>query len=150
MRALVLILALALSGCASSGFLPNKLQLSKETMPFPERYQREAARVVQLRGGDRERVTVSYPRTTIGQTAQSPQRWYVCVRGLTPPPVEDGLPTVEEFAGTTLNPAANSRLYDVLLFFPADGALPSVRDGYDSSLCRDGAFERLTAEPPLT
>lgn len=149
MRITAIILALVLSGCSGMNLTPSTLQFSGQTMAFPDTYQSEAARVVQQQNGDPAQVTVSYPRTTVGLNALAPQRWYVCVRGITPKPTKATLPDVGEFAQRIVDPAGHTGIYDVLLFFSAKGARPSVRTGTDSDLCRDGQYERLTAEPPV-
>lgn len=150
MRALIPMAALMLTGCTATSLSLHTVQISSESLPFPAHYQVEAARVAAARGGDPGLARVSYPRTTVGMTIASPQRWYVCVRGLPAAPKPDRLPNVMELAERLVDPITNAGVFDVILFFDSATSRPSQREGYDTPLCRDGQFERVTAEPPLT
>lgn len=150
MRLFVLVATtVLLAGCTSPNTSLNRLQFSSDTLPFPDNYQSEAARVVAQRGADASLARVSYPRTTLGTAVTAPQRWYVCVQGVSTAPRPERLPNVEEFVGSLFASDAARDVHNVVLIFGTEGRRPSVREGYDSALCRDVAFEPITAEPPL-
>lgn len=150
MRLLVLLGAtVLLAGCTSPNTSLNRLQFSAETLPFPKNYQSEAARIVAQRGADATLARVSYPRTTLGAGVAAPQRWYVCVQGVSTAPRPERLPNVEELVGNLFASDEARGVHNDVLIFGSEGRRPSVREGYDSALCRDGAFEPITAEAPL-
>lgn len=136
-----------LAGC--SAYSPSGLQFSKESVPFPEHYQQETARIVAKRDADRSLVTVSYPRNLIGATPLSPLRWYSCVRGLSGAKKPERLPRIDELLQGVLDPAANQGTHNVMLVFNSDSARPAVREGFDLPLCRNGQYEPLTSAAPL-
>jgi hypothetical protein len=125
------------------------LQFSAEALPFPDNYQVEAARIVSQKRADPQKATVSYPRQTLGVSAFSPQRWYVCIRGVSEKPKPDRLPKAAELAARWLDPQTDQGTHNIVLFFGTT-VRPTAREGYDSPLCREGQYEPITAEPPLT
>lgn len=144
----VVLVAGIVAGCSGQNMSFNRLQFSAETVPFPDHYQAEAARVVAKRGGDLPNTQVSYPREVLGASAFGPRRWYSCIRGLPgPTPVAGRLLNVEDTIGIWTG--HHTRVFDIVLFYSSEGRA-SVQSGFDSPLCRDAAFEAITAEPPLT
>lgn len=151
MRIAATILAgMLVAACAGPNSSLNTLQFSDETVPFPKNYQVEAARVVRDRSGDPASVLVSYPRPIIGATMIGPQRWYVCLRGVPAPAPSASPPMAAELAAQWLfQQRPENRRFDVVLIFSRDSGRPSIKTGLDSPLCNDGAFEPLTAAPPV-
>jgi hypothetical protein len=140
--------AALLVGCSNHNVSPHTVQLSGETLAFPDNYEVEAARLVRDRGADPEFARVSEPQPTLGETVFSPKRWYVCVKGVpAPTPKSAALPPVTELVEQVFSPEAG--VYDVLLIF-SGRQRPSVREGYDSPLCRDQSYRAIKAEPPLS
>lgn len=139
-----------LLGCSNHNVSPHTLQFSGENVAFPENYQVEAARIVRDRKADPEFARVSEPQPTLGDTAFSPKRWYVCVRGIpAPKPNSTRPPPVSEVVENWITSRQPSGVYDVLLIF-SGRERPSAREGYDSPLCRDQNFLPITVEPPVT
>ena len=141
-------IAVILAGCSGHNLSPHTLQFSGDTLPVPANYEREAARIVRDRGAEPATVRVSEPQTTLGVTAFSPKRWYVCVKGI---PAPQGKPQgplpIDETVGGWLTPGSDDASYDVLLIF-SGAPTPSVREGYDSPLCRNLNYHAITASPP--
>jgi hypothetical protein len=139
---------LILVGCSSGIVSPHTLQFSGATLAYPENYQVEAARIVRDRRADPEFARLSEPQPTIGETAFSPKRWYVCIRGIpASTPKSTALPPLTEMVENLYSPETG--VYDVLLIF-SGRERPSVREGYDSPLCRDQKYQAITAEPPMS
>jgi hypothetical protein len=151
MRAIVFgLVAVLLAACGPYNSGLNTLQFSSETVPFPQNYQIEAARVAATRPhAPGVTLVVSRPQPTLGLNALSPQRWFVCIRGLASPAGPSrSWPKLDELVGQILDPAANPGNHDVILVFSGT-ARPTLRQGTDSPLCRTAVFEPLTAAAPL-
>jgi hypothetical protein len=150
MRAIILALAMfALAGCAGQNTSIATLQFSGSSEKFPDNYQVEAARVVATRVvADGEQVRISRPQPILGTTAFSPKRWYVCILGLAGPARPNRIPPIYDAVMNAADPASNAGVYNLVLVFN-EGRRPSVKTGYDSPLCRNAAYEALTAKPPL-
>lgn len=137
--------ALMLSGCWAGQFYPATMQWNSTTVPFPDQYQREAARAVAARNGDLSAALVSKPKPMAGTSAFSPQRWYSCISGVIPRSNgRERLPRLAELFDAERDPQA----YHIMLTFDKFGR-PSVKDVLDSPLCRGLQFEPVTAEVPL-
>ena len=141
------ILAAVVAGCSGQNTSLNRLQFSDETVPFPDDYQAQAARVVADGNVEVASVLVSYPQLTLGASAFEPQRWYSCLSGIPAPVTTPRLPNVEEALGTLLG--SRSGVFYTVLVFSGSGGRPTIRSGYDSALCQDVVFEPITAEPPI-
>jgi hypothetical protein len=137
-----------LVGCSNQNMSMNTMQFSGATVPYPENYEVEAARVIKQRGGDLASSRASQPWATIGSGPFSPQRWYVCIRGL-PPRGEPPKPKALELAEERLGHRSFFGVYDVVLFFSDRTGRPSVRTGYDSPLCRDLEYHPINVDPPV-
>jgi len=146
----LLIVAGLIAACSNQNTSWSTIQLSGDTMPYPENYQAEAARIVAQRGGDPASASVSQPQSTLGATAFAPQRWYVCVRGLSQAPRPARLPKPMELVDQLFDSRASAGIHNVILVFGAPGRRPTVREGYDSPLCHDGRYEMIVAAPPTT
>jgi hypothetical protein len=139
-----------LLGCSNHNVSPHTLQFSGDTVAYPEKYQAEAARIVRDRKADPGFARISEPQLTLGETAFSPKRWYVCVRGISAPkPKSNRPPPAAEIVERWITSRQPARIYDVLMIF-SGRERPSVREGFDSPLCRDQTYVPITAEPPLT
>lgn len=138
-----------LAGCTNTNIGLSRVQLSSDTTPFPTNYQSEVARILAERGGNSTRISASYPRRTTGATAFDPQRWYVCVRGISDVLKPRRLPRPAELIDQLFDPSAMSGEHNVVLFFSTEGRRPSVQEGFDSPLCRDGDYGPVKAEAPL-
>lgn len=152
MRSIIFgLAAVLLAACGPYNTGLTTLQLSGETVPFPDQYQVEAARVAATRPrAPGATLLVSRPQATLGVNALAPQRWYVCIRGLASPSTGAApWPKLDELAGGILAPASRAGHHDVVLVFSGTKR-PTLRQGTDSSLCRAAVFEPLTAEAPLT
>ncbi len=145
---LLLVLAASLAGCSSQNASLSTLQFAGETVPYPDHYEAEAARLVEERGVEPALVTVSQPQTTLGAGPFSPRRWYICVRGMPtsakPRPARP-VEVLEEWLGQR----TTAGVHDVVLIFSGTAGRPSVRSGYDSPLCRGLQYGPITAEAPL-
>ena len=142
------MLAAVLSGCVGPLSL-SKLQFNEATVAFPDNYQSEAAYAVERRGGERSLTRVSKPRPLVGATANAPQRWYSCIVGLvSPQPEPERWPYLTDFFDAGRHQGPGAKPFHVVLVFNGSGR-PTTRQGFDSPLCRDGAYEAITAEPPL-
>ena len=147
-RALPLGFAAILAGCSGHNVSPHTLQFSGEAIPFPANYEAEAARIVRDRGVDPEAVRISEPQPTLGVTAFSPKRWYVCVRGIPNPQAKSsGLVPIDEMVDAWLAQTSGDGSYDILLFF-SGSQTPSVREGFDSPLCRNRDYVAIRVAPP--
>ena len=152
MRVAAVLTTIAIvAGCSGPGLGLNRVQLSGEASAFPENYQIEAARVVGDRHGDLATAIVSYPRKTVGAGIASPQRWYVCISGLTDPRAgkRPSIPPALDMVDQWLHPETAEEYFVVLVFSSAHGR-PSERDGLNSALCHGAAFEPIEAEPPAS
>ncbi len=139
--------AATLAGCSGHNMSPHTVQFSGDTIPFPVNYESEAAKVIRERGGDLSTARVSEPKPTLGVTAFSPKRWYVCVKGIpAPQPRASGLLPLDEMVDGWLTHKSGEQSYNVLLFFSSQTA--SRREGYDSPLCRDLDYREIKASPP--
>jgi hypothetical protein len=143
----ILLIAGLASGCASINTAIHNLQFSGDAETFPADYNERAANyVAELPVGGS--LSVSYPEMTLGETATSPKRWYVCVRGLAPQlPVETGLKPVLEAVEGVLDPGQGGPRYEVILIM-RDGGVTSPIKAFDSPLCRAGRYEGLKALQP--
>lgn len=142
--------AAILLGCSNHNVSPHTIQFASDTVSYPENYQVEAARIVRDRKADPEFARVSEPQPTLGETAFSPKRWYVCVRGIpAPKPKSSSLPPVAEIVESWVTARPAGGVYDVLLVFSGRDR-PSVREGFDSPLCQNQTYAPVSAEPPLT
>ncbi|MET3900842.1 hypothetical protein ABIB57_004810 [Devosia sp. UYZn731] len=141
---LALSLVSVLAAC--SGYNINRVQFSGETIPFPENYQQEAARVVALNGGTISTAKVSRPQETIGESPFGPKRWYSCISGTTEPEKSGNWPNVENLVRGLVG--VNDGIYNRVMFFSAQSRRPSVKSGFDSDLCKRAIFEPITAAPP--
>lgn len=151
MRAVLFaMVAVILAACGPYNTGLNTVQVSAETLPFPENYQVEAARVAATRPqAIGTSILVSQPRPTLGVNPLSPQRWFVCVRGLAAPEqAKPSLPPLDRLAGQLIDLAAYSGHHDLVLIFSGT-ARPTVLEGTDSALCRAAVFEPLMATAPL-
>lgn len=149
---IVLVVAGFLTACSGPNTGLNTLQLSNEALPFPKNYQVEAARIVRDRGSDIAAARVSQPQQTVGLGVMTPKLWYVCISGLPDPDPDaqrDRLPPLMDFVGDLVYQGSASTRYELVLFFSAEDRRPSVREGWDGQLCRDAAFEQITASPPV-
>ncbi len=149
MRALIILAGCLVAGCSPTTAPINTMQFSEETLPFPDNYQVEAARVVAQRRVDPKDASVSYPQTTLGLNAFSPHRWYVCIRGLSDLQKPEQIPRPGDIIESWIDPRANAGIHNVVLIFGETGR-PSAREGYDSPLCRNGQYEPITAVAPVT
>lgn len=140
---LTLACAAALACCSGANTGVSNLQFSGAAEPFPADYQARVLRYLGEQSG--AGVSVSYPQTTVGETALSPKRWYVCVRGTTPPgPPPTRLKPVLEAAHDLLRSRADPRSYDVVLVLRPSGTVSAIK-GFDAPLCADGRYEALSA-----
>lgn len=88
---------------------------------------------------------VSYPQATVGETALSPKRWYVCLSGVQPPGLPPtSAPPLLDAATALVQPGSRRGVYHVLLILRASGTVSALK-GYDSPLCADGRYEALAA-----
>ena len=145
-RAISILLLVSLaSGCASTNTAMHNLQFSGAAETFPADYNERAAKyVAELPVGGS--LIVSYPEMTLGETATSPKRWYVCVRGLAPQlPVETGLKPVLETVEGMLGPKQGGPIYEVILIMRDSGVTSAIK-AFDSPLCRAGRYEGLRSE----
>lgn len=149
MRVLLILAVYLVAGCSPTTAPINTIQFSEETLPFPDNYQAEAARIVAERRADPSDASVSYPQTTLGLSALSPRRWYVCVRGISDELKPQQIPTPGAIIESWLDPRAEAGLHNVILLFGTNGR-PVAKDGYDSPLCRDGLYEPITAAASVT
>lgn len=149
MRALIILAGCLVAGCSPTTAPINTMQFSEETLPFPENYQVEAARIVAQRRADTNGASVSYPQTTLGLSPFSPRRWYVCVRGVSDEPKPERIPRPGDIIEGWIDPRAEAGIHNVVLFFGTTGR-PTAKDGYDSPLCRNSQYEPITATAPVT
>ena len=147
--AATILFGAAIAACSGPNSGLNTLQFASAALPFPTDYQVEAARVVRDRGGDLGNVLVSYPQQTIGAGVAGPRRWYSCLRGMPAPVSSTSLPLALEMAAEWMSQQPSENRYDVVLVFSSENRRPSVRAGTDSPLCRDAAYEPITAELPV-
>ena len=138
----VLLLAGLVFGCASTNTALHNLQFSGDAETFPADYNARAAKhVAELPVGGS--LLVSYPETTLGETATSPKRWYVCVRGLAPQlAVETGLKPVLETVEGMVSPRQGGPIYELILIM-RDSGVTSAIEAFDSPLCQAGRYEGL-------
>lgn len=141
----ILLLAGLASGCASTNSAMHNLQFYGDAETFPADYNQRAAKYVAgLPVGGR--LTISYPEMTLGETAASPKRWYVCVRGLAPQlPVETGLKPVLETVEGMLDPKQGGPIYEMILIMRDSGVTSAIKT-FDSPLCGAGRYEGLRGE----
>ena len=140
---LILACAAALAACSGANSGVSTLQFSGAAEPFPSDYQ---ARVLRYLGEQPATgATVSYPQTTVGETAFSPKRWYVCLHGLAPSgPPPTRLKPVLELAHDLVASRPVSGVYEVVLVLRASGTVSAIK-GFDSPLCASGRYEALPA-----
>ena len=144
-------ICLGLGACTGPNTGIATLQFSGDTVAFPETYQADAARVLSTMPGaaNNPNLSISAPQTTLGVTAVSPKRWYVCVRGITPPgPRPTTWRPLVDVARTYLDPASNADSYDAVLFFRGSGR-PTVKLAWDAPLCRTASYAPLETPIPL-
>jgi hypothetical protein len=141
---LAVLAAISLSACGPTSNVNHSvgsLQFNGDTEPYPEDYAEVAAQMV--RGRDTVApLTISEPQTMRGEGPFSPQRWFVCVRGIKPvgnPPRR--VPLQRQFEDWIAPPHSTGN-YDVILMFRGE-ARPAVVEGHDARLCRFATFEPL-------
>ncbi|MBS3847105.1 hypothetical protein KD146_00205 [Devosia sp. BSSL-BM10] len=140
---LTLSLCLTIAACSGANTGLHNIQFSGAAEAFPADYQVRARRYLGAEAG--LTVAVSYPRLTLGETALSPKRWYVCLRGLEPTgSAPDGFRPVLEIAENMMSAQSRPGTYDVVLVLRASGTSTAIK-GYDSPLCREGRYEVLAA-----
>ena len=144
-------MCMGLGACTGPNTSLSTLQFTDDTVAFPDTYRDDAARVLANMPGaaNNPNLTISAPQTTLGVTAVSPRRWYVCVRGITPPgPPPTRLKPLLELASNALDPASTTGSYDAVLFFRGSGR-PTVKLAFDAPLCRSGTYAPLETPTPL-
>lgn len=144
---MALALASILIGCTGPNTSFSTLQFADESLPFPEHYETEAARVVRDRRADFGAVRLSEPQLTIGAKPTSPKRWYVCLQGV-PQKGRRKRVTLAETLESALGHRTTPTTHYVVLFFSGPGR-PHVAEGRGSPLCQNMEFRPLTAEAPI-
>lgn len=140
---LLLAFVMLLGGCSGSNTGLQNLQFSGEAEAFPADYSARALRYLGAQMGPG--VAVSYPRTIVGETALSPRRWYICLRGLAPPePAPRAAKPLLEAAVDLMQSGSGEGVYDVIVILRASGAVSAIK-GFDAPLCAGGRYEALLA-----
>jgi hypothetical protein len=140
---LTLVLVGAIAGCSGANTALHNVQFSGAAEPFPTDY---AARALRYLGAQPTAgVSVSYPQTTVGETALSPKRWYICLTGLMPPgPPSSTAKPLLDAAFDLARRDSSQGIYEVILVLRASGTVSALK-GFDSPLCADGRYEALAA-----
>ena len=141
----ILVLVSLMSGCSSTNTAIHNLQFSGDAETFPVDYNaRAASYVAKLPAAGS--LSVSYPETTLGETATSAKRWYVCVRGLQPQiPTPTGLKPVLELVEGMVDPGPENPIYELILVMRDSGSTSAIK-AFDSALCKTGRYESLRTE----
>jgi hypothetical protein len=124
---LAALLLLPLAAC--NGFSPSVggAQFSSAVLPLPANYRAIIGRAAaKFKTAPGQTLGISEPKTVVGVTALDPQRWYVCLAGVLPPPPRPG------------QPAPTGR-YDTVAILEPIGP-PGILHAYDSPLCRDATY----------
>lgn len=143
MRILALAYAVfALSGCSGQNLNVGTIQLSGEELPFPGNYETVARSAIAGRPMAAP-LQISNPQTVVGVTVFSPKRWYSCILGIKPKKPYPGPRYLTDIAGGLIDPAAHAGVFNIVLIFDDQGRA-SVKEGFDSPLCRNQTFHTLS------
>lgn len=145
---LAVLVSAALAACSPTSNVNHSigsLQFNGDTEPYPEDYAEIAAQMVQGRDTIAP-LTVSEPQTMRGESPFSPQRWFVCVRGIKPVGNPSSVVPLQRRFEDWIAPPASTGNFDVILLF-RDGIRPALIEGNDARLCRFATFGPLRREP---
>tara|TARA_R100000365_G_scaffold3656_1_gene13137 strand:- start:2528 stop:2965 length:438 start_codon:yes stop_codon:yes gene_type:complete len=138
-----LIPILALPACSTVNHSVGSIQFNAEAEPAPDNYRDVAKQAVSGRKTiDGSGLLVSHPATMAGETAFSPMRWYICVRGIAPKGEPPAIPALQRKIENWVAPPLVTAPYDLVVIFNEPYHWQVV-EGFDTRLCRDAAFERL-------
>lgn len=147
MRATILVVALS-TLCACTG--PNTdiraIQFNQGTETLPADYHVLVRDALENRQpADGRAYLVSQPMLTVGASSLEPQRWYLCVRGVkTNKKPSTRTPPLWTVAERAVFPETRPQgIYEVILLFDERKLRPSVRETFDSPLCRNADFGLL-------
>jgi len=127
-----------LAGCSTTNTSYNNLQFNGDTVPFPETYREDALRAVAGRPAETA-LQVSRPAPIVGVGVFDPQRWYVCVRGLSPAGAK---PKKSYRLDKLLMPEPANPVFEAIVVFNGYGA-GRPKYVFNAPICRDLVYEPL-------
>lgn len=134
---LAAVVVLALAGCTTTNHSIGSAQFNSATEAYPGNYREAALRLIDGRDTIAP-LQISEPATMAGEGPFSPQRWFVCARGIAPKGQVPRMTAQEHWDGL-ITPRSEEPNYDVVVIF-REGHHPFTTEGYRSRLCRDVSF----------
>jgi hypothetical protein len=132
------LLGAALAGCSTTNTSYNNLQFNGDTVPFPDNYREDARRAVAGRPVETA-LQISRPEQMVGVGVFDPQRWYVCIRGLSP---AGAMPKKSYRLDKLLMPEPANPVFEAIIVFSRYGA-GRPKYTFDAPICRDLVYEPL-------